>query len=159
MNLRQLFTIRATLEAVRVGRAAPMRHIFPATCLLLSATLAAEPLLRSSESWAGGAIAYPDGDADITSIIIRLEEGAEPPFPCHPVPTMGYVLKGAAEIETADGRTKRITAGEPMVEVMQTVHRGRAVGGPAEIVVFYAGAVGVPVTVRPEDDPEGRYCR
>jgi quercetin dioxygenase-like cupin family protein len=136
-----------------------MRHILPVACLLLSTSLAADPLLQSSRSWDGGAIAYPDGDAEITSIILRLEEGADPPFHCHPVPTMGYVLKGVAEIETSDGKTKRIAAGEPLVEVMHTVHRGRAIDGPAEIVVFYAGAVGVPVTVLPGQDPEGQYCR
>jgi hypothetical protein len=42
---------------------------------------------------------------------------------------------------------------------MHTVHRGRAIGGPAEIVVFYAGAIGVPVTVMPEQDPDGLHCR
>lgn len=136
-----------------------MKHILPFTWLLLSTGLAAEPLLQSTRSWDGGAIAYPDGDAEITSVILRLEEGADPPFHCHPVPTMGYVLKGTAEIETAGGQTHRIGAGEALVEVMHTVHRGRAIGGPAEIVVFYAGAVGVPVTVMPGQDPEGQHCR
>jgi quercetin dioxygenase-like cupin family protein len=136
-----------------------MKHILPLIWLLLSTSLAADPLLRSTGSWDGGSIAYPEGDAEITSVILRLEEGADPPFHCHPVPTMGYVLKGTAEIETEGGQTRRIGAGEALVEVMHTVHRGRAIGGPAEIVIFYAGAVGVPVTVMPEQDPEGQYCR
>ena len=115
--------------------------------------------MRSSTSWDGGQIAYPQGEAEITSVVLRIEEGQDPPFHCHPVPTMGYVLNGTVEIETSDGKKKRVGAGESLVEVMNTVHRGKAVEGPVEIVVFYAGAVGVPVTVRPEDDPEGRHCR
>ncbi len=127
--------------------------------LLISPMLQAEPLLQATTSWDGGAIAYPDGQAEITSIILRIEQGAEPPFHCHPVPTMGYALKGAVEVETQDGNKMVVQAGEPLVEVMRTVHRGVAVGGPAEIVVFYAGAEGVPVTVLPEDDPDNKYCK
>ena len=36
-------------------------------------------------------------------------------------------------------------------------HRGRAVEAPVKIVVFYAGAEGMPVTVLPENDPNNRY--
>lgn len=126
--------------------------------LLALPVAAAEPLLETTTDWQGGKLAYPAGDAKVTSIILRME-GEEPaPFHCHPVPTMGYVLSGEAEVETRDGRTLRLKQGDALVEVMRTVHRGRAIGGPVEIVVFYAGAEGVPVTVRPEDDPDHSYC-
>lgn len=128
-------------------------------CLLWFCGVAhAAPLLQSTRSWDGGAIAYPSGAAEITSVILRIEEGQDPPFHCHPVPTMGYVLSGRVELETSGGKRKVAGAGESLVEVMGTVHRGRALDGPVEIVVFYAGAVGTPVTVRPDSDPEG-YCR
>ncbi len=81
-----------------------------------------------------------------------------PPFHCHPVPTMGYVLKGVAEVQTSSGKTITLKEGDSVVEVMRTVHRGRAIQGPVEILVFYAGAVGVPTTVMPGDDPDGVYC-
>ena len=136
-----------------------MRNTLAFTLLLATSSLSAEPLLQATQSWDGGDIAYPEGEAEITSVILRIEEGQEPPFHCHPVPTMGYVLNGTAEIETSEGKRKRVGPGEPLVEVMNTVHRGKAVDGPVEIVVFYAGAVDTPVTVKPEDDPEGRYCK
>ncbi|AQA18854.1 hypothetical protein BST95_12020 [Halioglobus japonicus] len=130
------------------------------TCLLLAASAShAEPILKATTSWDDGAIAYPDGQAEITSIILRIEEGQEPPFHCHPVPTMGYMLKGKVRVDTVEGKSVVLTAGDPLVEVMNTVHRGIALEGPAEIVVFYAGAEGVPVTVKPEDDPDGKYCK
>ena len=101
--------------------------------LLVSPLLNAEPILQAATSWDGGEIAYPAGQAEITSVILRIEEGAEPPFHCHPVPTMGYTLKGVVEIETQDGHKTVVRAGEPLVEVMRTVHRGVALEGPAEI--------------------------
>lgn len=125
---------------------------------LISPLVGAEPLLKSTTSWEGREIAYPPGQAEITSIMLRIEEGADPPFHCHPVPTFGYALKGVVQIETRDGRKTVVRAGEPLVEVMRTVHRGVALEGPAEIVVFYAGAEGVPVTVLPEKDPDNVYC-
>jgi len=115
-------------------------------------------MLQTTTSWDGGALAYPAGEAEVTSVILRIEEGQEPPFHCHPVPTMGYVLSGAVEVETREGKKAVFEAGQSVVEVMKTVHRGRALGGPVEIVVFYAGAVALPNTVLPEDDPEHVYC-
>ena len=112
----------------------------------------ADILLETQTSWDGGDFAYPTGDAQVTSVILHIEPGDEPPFHCHPVPTMGYVLRGTLEVETERGDTRRIGEGSAMVEVMNTLHRGRTVGGPVDIIVFYAGAEGVPTTVLPGSD-------
>lgn len=61
-------------------------------------------------------------------------------------------------METKDGKKKMLHKGESVVEVLRTVHRGRAVGGPVEIVVFYIGAASMPHTVLPENDPDHEYC-
>ena len=66
---------------------------------------------------------------------MRLEEGETPPFHCHPVPTMGYVLRGEIEVETADGRKTVMREGDAVVEVMRKVHRGVAIQAPVEIIV------------------------
>ena len=60
------------------------------------------------------------------------------------------VLSGSVEVTTEHGKTRRFDAGSALVEVMKTAHRGRAVDGPVELLVFYAGAEGVPVTVTPD---------
>ena len=73
------------------------------------------------------------------------------PFHCHPVPTMGYVLQGTVQVDLADGESARFGAGSALVEVMNTPHRGQAVDGPVEIIVFYAGAVGTPNTLKPKE--------
>ena len=136
-----------------------------ARCVLLvvlaiavSGAMAAEPLLQSRTTWEGGAIVYPDGKAQVTAVMLRLAPGDEPAFHCHPVPTMGYVLEGEVEVETSDGKKAVFRKGQAVAEVMGTVHRGRALHGPAKIVVFYVGAVDMPNTVLPADDPDGRYC-
>lgn len=100
-----------------------------------------EVLLKSTTSWDGGSFQYPQGSAEITVARVTLEEGQETPLHCHPVPTFGYLVKGTLEVRTGAGKSTLIREGEAAIEVMRTLHRGRAVGGPVEILVFYAGAV------------------
>ena len=126
--------------------------------IILPVFAVAEPLLKTSESWDGGGIEYPTGSAEVTSVVLKLDEGKAAPFHCHPIPTMGYVLQGSVKVETKTGEIAVLGQGDSVLEVMRTVHRGIALDGPAEIVVFYAGAKGVPTTVLPADDPEGKYC-
>ena len=122
------------------------------------AQLNAEELLRTEQTWEGADIEYPTGTPEVTSIKLNIAEGELTPFHCHPVPTIGYVLQGDLEVETKDGKKKMLHKGESVVEVLRTVHRGRAVGGPVEIVVFYIGAASMPHTVRPENVPDHEYC-
>ena len=115
-------------------------------------------LLRSTESWNGGAFHYPSGKAEITSVKIKLEKGQETPFHCHPVPTMGYVLKGKIEVITMNGDKAVLREGDAVVEAMSTLHKGRSLGGPAELVVFYAGDTNTLNTIFPEEGVESKYC-
>jgi quercetin dioxygenase-like cupin family protein len=114
-------------------------------------TLYAEELLKADRSWDGSSFNYPDGRPEITSLILTLEEGVITRYHCHPVPTLGYVLKGKIKVETMEGKSAVFSEGESVVEVMNTLHRGTAVVGPVEVVVFYAGAQGMPNTVYPEN--------
>lgn len=127
-------------------------------CILFSSQGFSEELLRSTTSWDGGAIEYPDGDAEIIAVKLSLKKGVLPPYHCHPIPTMGYVSSGVVEVETKAGRNVVLKEGDSVVEVMRTVHRGRAITDTAEIIVFYASAVGMPHTVVPEDDSSATYC-
>ena len=113
--------------------------------LALSAQ-SAEQLIRTSSSWDGGEIAYPEGEAEITAIRLIAKGGEWAPFHCHPVPTMGYVLNGTVKVQLMNGQEATFKQGESVVEVMRTLHRGQGVGGDAELVVFYAGAEGLPTT-------------
>ncbi|MEM8845200.1 MAG: cupin domain-containing protein [Pseudomonadota bacterium] len=126
--------------------------------LLWLSVVYADTLLDATTSWDGGEIYYPEGKAEVTSFILKLEEGKEVPYHCHPVPTMAYVLKGDIEVETANGDKTVLKEGHSTIEVMKTMHRGMAVGGPAEIIVFYAGAEGVPNTIMMDDERAEEYC-
>lgn len=124
----------------------------------MPAVFAAEPLLQSGKSWDGGAIAYPAGEPQITAVILRIEDGEEPPFHCHPMPTMGYLLRGTLEVETQTGEKAVFRQGDAVVELMRTVHRGRALEAPVEVIVFYAGANGLPTTVLPGQAIAAEHC-
>ena len=126
--------------------------------LACAASLQAQELMRSTTDWNGGMLSYPEGQAEITAQILRLEPGQQVPFHCHPVPTLGYVLSGTIDVETIDGKRTRLERGDPAVEVLRTLHRGTAVDGPVEVLVFYAGAVDVPHTLRSDDADAATHC-
>jgi quercetin dioxygenase-like cupin family protein len=119
----------------------------------------AEERLKTQTSWDGGIIYYPQGQVEITSVKLHIEENQVTKFHCHPVPTLGYILKGDLVVETKDGNKITLKEGESIVEVMRTIHRGRAINGPVEIIVFYAGSTTMPNTVLPENDLDREYCK
>ncbi len=119
----------------------------------------AQVLLKSDKSWDGGDVFYPEGDAEITSIKIRLEDGKNTKFHCHPVPTFGYILKGQLQVETKQGKSIIMKPGESLLEVMKTTHQGTAIHGAIELVVFYAGAKGVPNTIFADDERAKEFCK
>jgi len=112
---------------------------------------AVEPLLQSSTSWDGGEISYPKGKAEVTAMKLTLAENEDVPFHCHPVPTFGYIASGAVEVVTKNGDKTILREGDVAIEVMNTVHKGIAIEGPLEIIVFYAGAEGIKTTLKPEE--------
>jgi quercetin dioxygenase-like cupin family protein len=108
-----------------------------------------QPLLQTTSSWDGTPLRWPQGDAELTGLIVIIAPGGETGWHSHPVPSFGLLLEGELEVTLRDGRTKRIRAGEALAEVVGVAHNGRVVGDvPARLVVFYAGAKGVPLTVR-----------
>jgi quercetin dioxygenase-like cupin family protein len=65
------------------------------------------------------------------------------------VPSFGILLEGELEVTLLNGQKKLIKTGDAIAEVVNTVHNGRNVGeGPVKILVFYAGAKDLPVTVK-----------
>ena len=70
------------------------------------------------------------------------------PLHWHPVINAAVILKGALALELVDGSTRTFREGEALIEVVNTIHTGRALGTqPVELVVFYAGVEGSPTTV------------
>lgn len=116
-------------------------------------TEAAAPLVRqlarTTHSWNGTLLpAYPQGQPEITILHITIPPGARLETHRHTVINAGVLLSGELTVVTSDGKTLRMKAGDPNVEVAGTLHYGINPGkAPAEILVVYAGAEGLPVTV------------
>ncbi|MBD2653483.1 cupin domain-containing protein [Synechocystis sp. FACHB-383] len=116
-------------------------------------TIKVNTILKTETSWDGQPLTYPEGQAEITGMIIELAPGAETGWHSHPVPSFGVLMEGELEVTLLDGQKKLIKAGEAIAEVVNTVHNGRNVGdSPVKILVFYAGATDLPITVREQNN-------
>lgn len=112
-----------------------------------NASVKVVPLLKTSESWNGAPIVYPEGKAEITALWVEIAPGGETGWHRHAVPSFAMLLEGTLEVALKDGRAKRLQAGEALAEVINTAHNGRNVGDtPVKLVVFYAGAAGKTLT-------------
>jgi len=125
----------------------------------MAGSLHAETLLDTTTTWEGAEIIYPKGQPHVTSVKVKIDAGKATAFHCHPVLTLGYVLKGRLEVETKEGKKKILGEGESVAEVFRTVHRGVALDGDVEILVFYVGDIDTPNTVYPGNDKEHKYCK
>lgn len=107
-------------------------------------------LLKTSKSWDGTPLPdYPTGKPEITIARITFPPGAQLPLHRHPFINAGVVLSGELTVITADRKTLHLKAGDAIAEVVHTWHYGKNEGKvPTEIVVFYAGTVGAPLTVK-----------
>ena len=129
-----------------------MALLFPAGALALDASAAIKvtPIVKGTASWNGKPVVYPQGQAEITGMMIEIAPGAETGWHGHPVPSFGVVLEGTLEVTLKDGRKKRVGPGEGLIEVVSTLHNGRNIGTvPVKLIVFYAGAVGKALSYQP----------
>ncbi len=125
-----------------------MLYRFIFICFLtLTLSLNAKELLKTTTDWSGNPLHYPKGQAEITSILLTLKKNEWSPMHCHPVPTLGYIKSGTVEIHSSLGKKLILSEGQSAVEVFKTPHKGKALTKKAEIVVFYASAVGVKNTL------------
>jgi len=112
-------------------------------------SISVKEIAKSSKSWDGKLLVpYPQGQSEITILSIRIPAGARLETHSHPVINAGVLMSGQLTVKTTDGKVLHLKAGDPIVEVVNTLHYGINEGTvPAEIIVFYAGIVGQPVTV------------
>ena len=106
-------------------------------------------LVNSSKEWDGQSLpSYPVGQAEIKVLRIKIPSGVTLPWHYHPVINAAVILKGRLELYLKDGMTKAFGPGEALIEVVNTVHAGKAVGpDDVDLVVFYAGSKGKSTTV------------
>jgi quercetin dioxygenase-like cupin family protein len=110
-------------------------------------------LAKSGVSWDGALLpVYPEGHPEITILRIVIPAGETLAEHKHPVINAGVLLKGELTVQTEGGKILHLKAGEAIVEAVDTWHYGKNEGAePAEIIVFYAGTKGAPITVHKPD--------
>lgn len=106
-------------------------------------------LMKTGSSWNHQPIFYPRGRAEITAMRVEIAPGAATGWHAHAVPSFAVILEGELEVFLRNGQSRRLKAGDVLAEVVDTFHNGRNVGNtPVKLVVFYAGAEGLPNTIK-----------
>jgi quercetin dioxygenase-like cupin family protein len=137
-----------------------MKQLLYGICLLVlltspayaldTATAQVEVLAKTSSSWDQSQLpAYPAGTPEVTILRIKIPPGVQLPMHRHPVINAGVLLKGELTVTTEDNKTLHLKAGDSIVELVNKWHYGKNEGKDmAEIIVFYAGTVDSPITVK-----------
>lgn len=118
----------------------------PATAIAIKA----ETLLKTSAAWDGSSYeAYPAGKPEVSVLRITIPAHTTMDWHSHPVPNVAYVVSGELTVEKQDGSlTRHFTAGQTVPELVNIAHRGVTGERPVELIVFYAGATGLPLSTQ-----------
>jgi quercetin dioxygenase-like cupin family protein len=113
------------------------------------ASTVVKELVKTTHSWDGKLLpAHLPGQPEVTILRITIPAGTKLHAHSHPVINAGVLISGELTVVTDEGKTLHLKAGDPIVEVVKTVHYGINQGKvPAEIIVFYAGAVDTPLSI------------
>ena len=109
-----------------------------------------DQLLQTTRSWDGNKYpGYVTGQPQITILRISIPPNTALDWHEHPMISAGYVVSGQITLEIRGTRKRKtIDAGQALAESVATVHRGYTTNQPVELVVFYAGAVGLPLSIK-----------
>jgi quercetin dioxygenase-like cupin family protein len=109
-----------------------------------------DQLLQTTQSWDGNKYAhYATGQPQITILKISIPPHTALDWHEHPMISAAYVVSGEINLEIRGTRKRKaIQAGHALAESVATVHRGYTTKQPVELVVFYAGAVGLPLSIK-----------
>lgn len=119
-------------------------------------------LVDSSVSWDGSSFEYRDGNPKITIekiMIPAADKIISLAIHCHTIPLAAYVLKGSVKVLKPSGESKIFNQDEAFIEVMNEWHSG-VFTEDTELIVFYAGKVGVPLSIKQANDsPLSKVCQ
>ena len=107
-----------------------------------------EQLLQTTHSWEGTPyVSYLKGRPQITILKITVPRDTSLDWHQHPMINAGYVLSGKIILEKKGSRERKVfQAGQALAECVNTMHRGYTTDQPVQLIVFYAGAPGVPLS-------------
>tara|TARA_R110001583_G_scaffold17310_3_gene70147 strand:- start:1258 stop:1677 length:420 start_codon:yes stop_codon:yes gene_type:complete len=106
-------------------------------------------LAETTKSWNGDKLPnYLEGNAKVTILKITIPPNTKLETHKHLEINAGVLLKGELTVISEQNDTLYLKAGDPIVELVNTWHYGKNEGKiPAEIIVFYAGVEGTPITI------------
>lgn len=116
-------------------------------------TVESTVLLKSSNSWDGTAYdAYPVGKPELTVLNIKIPANTALKWHEHPMPNAAYVVSGNLTVETREGgKSILLKPGDVLPEMINRQHRGLTGDTAVELVVFYAGTPGMPLSTSQSD--------
>jgi quercetin dioxygenase-like cupin family protein len=119
-----------------------------------SGAISVEVLVKSVKSWDGSELeAYAPGKPQISILKITIAPNTSLPMHQHPFINAGLLLKGELTVVTQEGETLYMKTGDTIIEVVDKWHHGMNESEePAEIVVFYAGIEGQPITLNKDQE-------
>ena len=107
-------------------------------------------LVRTSQSWDGVELPdYLQGKPEIVGLKYEIPVGQKLGWHHHPVMNFGILVQGDLTIISKDGLEKVVHEGEPVVEMVNTVHHGENRGTkPVVLYMFYLSQKGMSLSVQ-----------
>ena len=114
-----------------------------------------EELIRTSQSWDG--VELPDyfqGRPELVAVKYVFPADKKLGWHHHPVMNYGILVQGELTIIGQDGKTKVVHEGEPVVEMVNTIHHGENRGTkPVILYMFYLSHKDLPLAVQHPEIP------
>ena len=112
-------------------------------------------LIRTSQSWDG--VELPDylvGRPELVAVKYVFPAGQKLGWHHHPVMNYGILVQGELTIIGQDGKEKVVHEGEPVVEMVNTIHHGENRGKKDVILyMFYLSQKDLPLAVQHPEIP------
>ncbi|MCR4958752.1 MAG: cupin domain-containing protein [Prevotella sp.] len=112
-------------------------------------------LIRTSQSWDGVELPdYFEGRPELVAMKYVFPAGQKLGWHHHPVMNYGILIQGELTIIGQDGKEKTVHEGEPVVEMVNTIHHGENRGTkPAILYMFYLSQKDMPLAVQHPEIP------
>ena len=113
-------------------------------------------LIRTTKSWDGMELPdYPQGRPELVAVKYEIPVGQKLGWHHHPVMNHGILVQGELTIVSMDGTEKVVHEGEPVVEMVGTIHHGENRGTkPVILYMFYLSQPGMPLSVPHPEIPQ-----
>jgi quercetin dioxygenase-like cupin family protein len=135
------------IKTSSIAAAALAAAFFAGYAVAQPATIQMNTLAQTDHAWDGKTYrAYPAGQPQMSVVEITIPAKTTMAWHQHPMPNAAYVVSGEIRVETKDGRTASFKPGQIIPETVATAHRGVTLEQPVKLLVFYAGAAGLPLS-------------